>query len=124
VTPTRQLRVLRKGIHIRTHLPGIPELQLFTWLQEQHQKYPQLLVDVVLWPRIDMYDIQLRFADAVWAIDVKDHHRPHLLGRYLTGLYREGSLYWDRGVLRLSLPIERSNGWIMEKWRARRWGIA
>lgn len=97
VTPTRQLRVLRKGMHIRTHLPGIPELQLFTWLQEQHQKYPQLLVDVVLWPQIDMYDIQLRFADVVWAIDVKEHQRPHLLGRHLTGLYREGSLYWDRG---------------------------
>lgn len=97
MAPSRQLRVLRKGIHIRVHLPGIPELQLFTWLQEQYQKHPQLLLDVALWLRIDVYDIQLRFADAVWAIDVKDHHRPHLLGRILADLYREGSLYWDKG---------------------------
>ena len=97
VLPANQLNVLRRGIHLRVQLPGIPELGLFTWLEERQQEYPQLLKEVTLWPRIDMYDLQLRFTDSIWAVDIKDYEKPHQLGRNLTSLYREGGLYWDKG---------------------------
>lgn len=97
IQPTSQLCVLRKGIHLRVHLPGIPELAIFKWLEERQQEYPELLKEVVLWPRIDIYDLQIRFVDSTWAVDVKDRKEPNRLGESLTGLYREGDLRWDRG---------------------------
>lgn len=89
--------VLRRGIHLRTHLPGIPELDLFDWLLSQQQKSPQFLQGVVLWPRIDMYDIQIKFVDSTWAIDVKNYRNPYRLGEQIKTLYGEGELQWDRG---------------------------
>ncbi len=97
ITPSRQLRVLRKGIHLRVHLPGIPEVSLFKWLEERQQQYPELIKEVSLWPGIDTYDLQIRFVDSSWAVDVKDYEKPHQLGRSLRGLYREGNLHWDKG---------------------------
>ena len=97
ILPTNQLNVLRRGIHLRVQLPGIPELGLFNWLEEQQQKYSQFLKQVTLWPRIDMYDLQINFVDSVWAIDIKDYEKPYQLGRNLKNLYREGGLYWDKG---------------------------
>jgi hypothetical protein len=97
INPTNQLNVLRKGIHLRTYLPGIPELALFNWLEESRQKHSELIQSVSLWPRIDMYDLQIKFADSTWAIDVKDHQEPDRLGRSLAGIYGEGDLQWDRG---------------------------
>jgi len=97
VNPTTQLNILRKGIHLRTYLPGIPELTLFNWLEGCRQKYSELIRSVSLWPRVDMYDLQIRFVDSVWAIDIKDHQEPHRLGQNLTGIYGEGELQWNRG---------------------------
>ena len=97
IIPSSKLGVLRKGIHLRVLLPGIPEISLFNWLEEHQQRYPELMKEVLLWPGIDKYDLQIRFANSVWAIDVKDYEKPHQLGRNLTGLYREGNLHWDNG---------------------------
>lgn len=97
VPPSNQLNVLRKGIHLRVHIPGIPELALFNCLEKYRQKYPKLIKDVLLWPRIDRYDLQIRFVDATWAIDIKDYEKPHQLARNLTNLFREGDLHWDKG---------------------------
>lgn len=97
ITPSRQLQVLRKGIHLRIHLPGLAEIRLLEWLEEQQQKYPQLLLNVSPWPGLDTYDLQIHFVDSIWGVDVKDYKDPHLLGRKLTRLYREGDLYWDDG---------------------------
>jgi hypothetical protein len=88
---------LRKGIHLRTYLPGIPELGLFHWLEECRQKHSEFIRSVSLWPRIDIYDLQIEFVDSVWAVDVKDHQEPHRLGLSLTGIYGEGELQWNRG---------------------------
>lgn len=97
IVPGRKRMVLRRGIHLRTHLPGIPELDLFDWLLSQQQKSPQFLQGVVLWPRIDMYDIQIKFVDSTWAIDVKNYRNPYRLGEQIKTLYGEGELQWDRG---------------------------
>lgn len=97
VNPASQLNVLRKGVHLRTYLPGIPELALFNWLEECQQKNSEFIQSVSLWPRIDMYDLQIQFPDATWAIDVKDHQEPDRLGRSLTHIYAEGELQWNRG---------------------------
>jgi hypothetical protein len=97
IMPSNQLSVLRKGVHLRTYLPGIPELNLFRWLEEYQLKHSKLITSVTLWPRIDMYDLQIKFVDATWAVDVKDHQKPHQLGKSLTGIYGEGDLHWDRG---------------------------
>ena len=97
IDPTSQLNILRKGIHLRTYLPGIPELTMFNWLEDCQQKHSKLILSVSLWPRIDMYDLQIKFVDSVWAIDIKDHQEPHRLGQSLTGIYGEGELQWNRG---------------------------
>jgi REase associating with pPIWI_RE/pPIWI_RE three-gene island domain Y len=97
IQPSNQLRVLRKAIHLHIHLPGIPELDLFNWLEGRRQEYPHLLSQVLLWPRIDTYDLQVIFVDSAWAVDVKDHNEPAWLGRDLTTIYGEGNLQWNRG---------------------------
>jgi hypothetical protein len=97
VKPSGQIRVLRRAIHLRVHLPGIPELALFNWLEERQEEYPSLIKKISLWPRIDTYDLQIQFADSTWAVDVKDREKPDWLGRVLTELYHEGDLQWDRG---------------------------
>jgi hypothetical protein len=97
VNPANQLNLLRKGIQLRTYLPGLPELRLFHWLEDCRKKHSGFIQSVSLWPRIDMYDLQIRFVDSVWAVDVKDHQEPRRLGQSLTGIYGEGELQWNRG---------------------------
>lgn len=97
ITPTNQLVVLRKGVHLRVQLPGIPEISLFNWLEECQKKYKEWIRRIILWPNIDTYDLQIQFVDSTWAVDVKDHQKPHQLGQSLAGIYREGDLHWDRG---------------------------
>lgn len=99
ISPERGLRILRKGIHLRTHIPGILEVKLFDWLAEQKQAHPDQLIEVQLWPGIDRYDLQLRFKDEVWGIDVKDYKDPYRLGQKIKNdkLYNLGSLGWDQG---------------------------
>ena len=87
---------VREGIHWRTTMPGIPEMSLFHALEALHQKHPQQIQCLSLWPGIDRYDIRLEFGDGrIWAVDVKDHRQPDKLGKDLKPLYGEGNLCYD-----------------------------
>lgn len=97
VEPNRRTRVLKRGIQLRTHIPGIHELALYQFLLCIRDAYPSQLLEVQLWPGIDRYDLQVRFCDSVWAVDIKDYKDPYQLGRNLSHLYGEGSLKWDKG---------------------------
>jgi hypothetical protein len=92
----RGLRRITNGIHWRVCLPGIPEMRLFHQLQALRQQHPEQLCPVHLWPGIDRYDLQLRFADgAVWAVDLKYYPKPDALAPHLTPIYGEGNLRYD-----------------------------
>ena len=90
---------LKWGIHRRVCIPGIPELKLFTWLEKQ--KAPGCgLDDVLLWPGVDQYDLQLRFTGGeVWAVDVKDYENPAELFHKVQQdtLSKLGDLDWRKG---------------------------
>lgn len=89
---------IKYGIHQRVCFPGVPELNLYSALEELKEKYPDYLKQVKLYPGLDRYDLQLRFSDdAVWAIDVKDVRDPYRLAKNLQPLYSEGSLCYDEG---------------------------
>ena len=93
----RGLRQIKRGIHWRVCLPGIPEIKLFENLKKLQQDNSKYLLAVNLWPGIDRYDLQLRFSDdSVWAVDVKDYRSPYALARSLTTIYGEGSLRYDK----------------------------
>jgi len=97
VLPSNQLGVLRKGVHLRVFIPGVPELSLFNWLEEYQRKNQNWIKGIVLWPGIDSYDLQVKFIDSVWAVDIKDHRDPYKLGESLTRIYGEGNMRWDHG---------------------------
>lgn len=100
------LRRITKGIHLRTCLPGLPELRLFEVLKQHSQNAAAYLNAVHLWPGIDRYDLQLVFADGtVWAVDVKDYGDPRRVAQQLGALYGEGSLRYDRGFY--VIPMRR-----------------
>lgn len=99
IKPDTDLWVLKWAIHARTCLPGIREVKLFESLQEIANPYSDQ-IEVKLWPGVDRYDLQLRFSDEVWAIDVKDYKIPEALADVIANdtLYNaEKSLRWDRG---------------------------
>lgn len=89
---------LKWGIHRRVCIPGIPELKLFTWL-ETLKTLGSGLDDVLLWPGVDQYDLQLRFRDEVWAVDVKDYENPAELFHKVQQdkLSKLGDLDWKKG---------------------------
>lgn len=92
----RGLRRITIGIHWRVCLPGTPEMRLFHQLEALRQQHPEQLCAVLLWPGIDRYDLQLRFANgSVWAIDLKDYPKPDALALHLTPIYGEGDLRYD-----------------------------
>lgn len=94
----RELLRIKKGIHMRVCLPGIPELQLFRRLEALVQYSPKDLYSVSLYPGLDRYDLHLRFSDdTVWAVDVKDYRNPYQLASKLSSLYGEGSLKYAKG---------------------------
>lgn len=112
------LRRVKRGVHWRVCLPGIPELRLFRFAQALHETHPQELVEVRLWPGIDRYDLQLGFGDSsIWAIDVKDIRGPEALGRKLTPLYREGLLRYDEGFYVVPVHRTRSTDGYLEAAR-------
>lgn len=96
ISSSNQLMVLKQGIHLRVHLPGVPEIALFNWLEACREDHPNFLKGVYLWPRIDKYDLQIQFIDETWAVDVKDYQKPEKLGQTLTPIWREGELHWDK----------------------------
>jgi hypothetical protein len=98
IKPNPDLLVLRWSIHARTCIPGLREIALFEELTSS--KYSGRL-DVILWPGIDRYDMQVRFSDdEKWAIDVKDYKNPYQLGQKIATdtLYdAEQELRWHQG---------------------------
>lgn len=97
------LRRIKDGIQQRVCFPGIPELNLYSALEELKAEHPNYLKEVRLYPGVDRYDIQLRFSDdTVWAIDFKDVRNPYKLAKTLKGLYGEGSLRYDESFYVIS----------------------
>ena len=98
VTLEPSSRQLLKGLQLNVLIPGVIELELFQTLKEVCQPSQDRLVDVVLYPEIDSYDLQLRFSDrTVWAVDVKDVPNPLNLADELGRIYGSGSLKYDKG---------------------------
>jgi len=96
IASERELRRIKRGIHLRICLPGIHELQLFHKLEALQQNHQEQLCAVLLYPGLDRYDLQLRFGDnTVWAIDVKDYRNPYQLAAKLLPIYGEGSLQYN-----------------------------
>ncbi len=75
--------VLKRGIHLRTHIPGTAEIRLYSWLTDEVRPVRSALQQVVLWPGVDRYDLQLAFQNEVWAVDVKDYRDPFALGKHI-----------------------------------------
>ena len=96
--------ILKRGIHTRTCIPSIPEVNLFKTFSEK-------AIEVTLWPSVDRYDLHLRFADGeVWAVDVKDYKNPHLLEKAIAQdrLYdAENALKWGLGFY--IVPVYRTS---------------
>lgn len=115
VDPLTRPLVVKRGIHLRTYLPGVAERQLYRWLQEETQPGKVALVAVSLWPGVDRYDLQLRFSDGhIWAVDVKDYKDPYSLGQHIaqdTPYEVEAALRWQRGCYFYVFPSYR------EAWR-------
>jgi len=76
-------RVLKRGIHLQTLIPGIAELELYRWLTDEVLP-AQPALRVIRWPGIDCYDLQLIFLNEVWAVDVKDYKDPFALGKHVS----------------------------------------
>jgi len=97
------LRRIKDGIHQRVCFPGIPELSLYSTLEQLKEKNPDYLHQVKLYPGLDRYDLQLCFSDnVVWAIDIKDVRDPYKLAKNLQPLYSEGSLRYDESFYVIS----------------------
>jgi len=96
--------VLKRGIHLRTLIPGTTEIQLYQWLTQDAQSTMPALQQVILWPGVDRYDLQLKFLRSsqrveVWGVDVKDYKDPFALGRHIVQDSRQASesaLEWQR----------------------------
>lgn len=96
--------VLKRGIHLRTLMPGTAEIQLYQWLTQDAQSTTPALQAVILWPGVDRYDLQLTFQHSaqkteVWAVDVKDYKDPFALGKHISQNSRqtsESALEWQR----------------------------
>jgi restriction endonuclease in pPIWI_RE module len=102
--PASHLLVLKRGIHLRTLIPGTTEIQLYQWLTQDGQSTTPALQQVILWPGVDRYDLQLKFLRSsqrveAWAVDVKDYKDPFALGRHIGQDSRQASetaLEWHR----------------------------
>jgi len=93
------LRILKYGSHLRTCVPGIPEIKLFDICRELPG-----VGSVQLWPGYDAYDLRINFTNGhSWAVDVKDVSDPgtlrHTIDKSLGGLLLTRSsddLGWER----------------------------
>jgi len=63
---------LKRGVMRYTALPGIPELNL-------KNRIEKLGLEVILYPNFDQYDLEVKFKNSSWAIDVKDYGNPYNL---------------------------------------------
>lgn len=84
--PEPDMLCLKKSIHSRVCLPGIPEIDLYRKLLEKQKYASSKIQKVDLWPDADTYDIRIAFNDGTaWAIDVKDYANPVALAKKITG---------------------------------------
>ncbi|MCC7206028.1 MAG: hypothetical protein IT323_01895 [Anaerolineae bacterium] len=84
---------LKRGIHLRTFLPGRLELALFCAADTVHDEHPAYLCNVERYPGLDAYDLRLTFSDGdIWAIDAKDHADPERLAQHIHPMPNEGNL--------------------------------
>lgn len=75
--PTAGWAALHQGIWRFTTLPGLEELDL-------EQRLTKIVgVDVVLWPFVDRYDLDVSKGPNRWRVDVKDHASVARLARLL-----------------------------------------
>ena len=83
IDPQQYPLILREGIHLRTYIPGITEMQLYQWLTQQiAPQYPSLQ-ELHLWPGVDRCDLFLVIRNHVLAIDVKDYRNPYALAKVI-----------------------------------------
>lgn len=82
--PFNQIYTVKRSVHARTCIPGIPEVRLYDALGKKDLK------SVVMWPGGDKYDIRLEYhTDEVWALDVKDYANPHTLAKKIKDDFRK-----------------------------------
>lgn len=77
------LLVLRRGIQLRTMIPGRAEIDLYHQLYNVERKKPRRrkIREVELYPAVDAYDIRITLANGhVLAVDVKDYQDAVALG--------------------------------------------
>jgi hypothetical protein len=103
--------VLKRGIHLSTHIPGKAELRLYRWLNDEILPAQTSLRQAALWPGIDCYDLQLIFTNnEVWAVDVKDYKDPFALGKHIKRDNRDftqSDLQWHKWFYVYPLYRER-----------------
>lgn len=63
---------IKRGVMRYISLPGIPEIDLMN-------KIKKMGIEVKLYPNFDEYDLEIKFNDCRWAIDVKDYGNPYNL---------------------------------------------
>jgi hypothetical protein len=113
INNTGKLFRLKRGIHLRTFIPGQIELNLFELADEFQEEYPDHLIHIQRYPRLDTYDLRLTFSDGeIWAIDAKDQADPYRLGKQIYPLYGEGDLIHHQAFY--VIPDQR-----MEEWNYR-----
>lgn len=94
--PPGGLQRLKRGIHLRTFLPGRAELAVFTFAEALRDQFPQSLLNIERYPGFDTYDLRLTFANTVWAVDVKDHASAERFVEQVTPLYALGDLRYHK----------------------------
>ncbi len=89
---------LKRGIHLRTFIPGQTEREVFQKAEEYLHEFDGHLTQVERYPGLDAYDLRLTFRDGeVWAVDVKDIADPYLLAQKIQPLRYGGKLRHDHG---------------------------
>jgi hypothetical protein len=88
-----QLYRLKRGIQLRTFIPGRIEHTLFAISEELHYENKGLLTSTERYPGLDTYDLRLSFIDTeVWGVDAKDHLRPNFLAKSIRLPEAEGDV--------------------------------
>jgi hypothetical protein len=89
---------LKRGIHLRTFIPGQAERELFQQADALLEEFAGHLTHVERYPGLDAYDLRLTFRDGeVWAVDVKDIADPIRLAAKIQPLRRGSKLRHDQG---------------------------
>jgi hypothetical protein len=83
IDPQRYPLVLREGIHLRTHIPGITEIQLYQWFTQHLAPQHSSFQEIHLWPAVDRCDLFLIIRNHLLAIDVKDYRNPYALAKVI-----------------------------------------